>query len=70
MAISSAPDFRWEELRPGIWWGTYGDVHLGIIFETGSRFRTRDADDVWLGDYPTLETAQSILSRGGVPSRA
>lgn len=63
MAISSAPDHRWEQLRPGIWWGTYGDDHIGVIIESGPRFRTRDADDVWLGDYPTLGIAQAILTR-------
>ncbi|GAA2077757.1 hypothetical protein GCM10009840_10690 [Pseudolysinimonas kribbensis] len=63
MTISSAPAYRWEQLRPGVWWGLYGEDHIGSIAEYGWRFRTRDAADVWLGDYPTLQMARTVLQR-------
>jgi hypothetical protein len=61
MSVSSAPAVQWEQLRPGIWWGSRGGDLVGSISQQGWRFRTRDAADTWLGDYPTLVIARSIV---------
>lgn len=51
----------WSALASDLWFGASGGCYLGCIQTVGRRFRARDREDAWLGDYPSLATARSII---------
>ncbi len=65
MAHISSSITPWDAVEPGFWSGTAGGRYLGCIESYGRRFRARDAVGAWLGDYPSLRIASSIIEGVG-----
>jgi hypothetical protein len=67
MAIIPLTTTPWSSPEPGFWAGSTGGTYLGCVESFGERFRARDAQGAWLGDYPSLQLASSIIE--GVTGR-
>jgi len=61
MAIIPLTLTSWGFADAGLWSGSSGGTYLGCVESFGARFRARDAHGSWLGDYPTLRIAGSII---------
>jgi hypothetical protein len=63
MAIIPLTLTSWGFAGADFWSGSSGGRYLGCVESFGARFRARDAHGAWLGDYPTLPIASSIIQR-------
>jgi hypothetical protein len=61
MAIIPLTVSPWISPEPGFWSGSTGGTYLGCVESVGDRFRARDAQGSWLGDFPSLQIASSRI---------
>ncbi|MGN6325605.1 hypothetical protein [Pseudolysinimonas sp.] len=65
MAIIPLTLTSWGLAGSDFWSGSAGGTYLGCVESFGPRFRARDSKGWWLGDYPSLKIASSIIERTG-----
>jgi hypothetical protein len=61
MAIIPLTLTSWGLAGADLWSGSSGGTYLGCVESFGARFRARDAHGWWLGDFPTLGIASSMI---------
>jgi len=65
MAIIPLTLTPWGLAGSDVWSGSAGGTYLGCVESFGVRYRARDAHGWWLGDYPSLKIASSIIEGAG-----
>lgn len=63
MAVIPFTLTSWGFAGADFWSGSSGGTYVGCVESFGARFRARDAQGSWLGDFPTLGIASAVIGR-------